>query len=206
MSRPRSPLGEGEEIWFEVKAHRKVLIRPVLALIGIAFAGSYGFFVIPPGGAATVGRVLVLVATLLVLIWWVAWPVLRWRWTAYVLTNRRLVVRTGVLSRGGWEQPVGELTDVTFGSSLLDRLLGYGTLTVAAGESGDLVLTHVPRSSEVHRGVTRLAERVAQQRAAQVAELDRDSGSERHQRRTWRLPLEQATARLGRAAPGRRRR
>lgn len=158
MSLPRRVLGEGEEICDAFNPHQKELVRPVLALLVVVFAASYAYFTIPAGGAAPIGRGLVLAAAAVLLGWWTAAPVLRWRMTHYVLTNQRVVLRTGVFTRTGRDLPLHRVTDVSFTAGPLERLLGCGTITVESGESGQLVLTDVPGVQVVQREIYRLVE------------------------------------------------
>ena len=58
------------------------------------------------------------------------YPLLKWRTTRYELTTRRMRLRTGVVARNGSDIPLSRITDVSFRKSLLDRLLGCGTLIV----------------------------------------------------------------------------
>ena len=87
-------------------------------------------------------------------------PFLRWRTTLFVITTRRVVVRTGVLSRQGRDVPLSRINDVTFSHDLVERLLGCGTLVVeSAGERGQVTLTEVPRVETVQRTLYDLVER-----------------------------------------------
>lgn len=72
-------------------------------------------------------------------------PFLRWRTTVYELTNRRLRLREGIISRIGRDIPISRISDVSFAQGPLDRLLGCGKLIVESpGEHGQLVLTEIP--------------------------------------------------------------
>jgi len=87
-------------------------------------------------------------------------PFLRWRGTLFVVTDRRVVLRSGVLSRSGRDVLLSRINDITFSHSLVERLLGCGTLVVdAAGERGEVVLTAVPGVEQVQRTVHGLAAR-----------------------------------------------
>jgi uncharacterized membrane protein YdbT with pleckstrin-like domain len=159
VSLPRKALGEGEEICYDLHPHKKMLVRPLLALIAVVFAASYAVFAIPPGGSASISRFLVLAAASVLLLWWAGWPFLRWQSTNFVLTNRRVVLRTGMFSRTGRDVPLHRVNDVAFTHGLLDRLLGCGTLTIeSAGERGQLVLIDVPQVQVVQREIYRLIE------------------------------------------------
>jgi len=88
------------------------------------------------------------------------WPFLKWITTSYIVTDRRLITRVGVIARSGRDMPLSRVNDVTFAhEGLLERILGCGTLVVeSAGERGQLVLRDVPHVEDVQRDVYRLAE------------------------------------------------
>lgn len=157
---PKKLLGEGEEVEMAMRPHWKEMIGPVLVLLVVSPLATYVTAVVPDGSAQTWLRLAVVVVALLVLIRWVLWPFLVWLTTAYVITDRRLITRVGVIARLGRDMPLSRVNDVTFEhSNLFERMLGCGTLTVeSAGERGQLVLRDVPRVEEVQRDVYRLAE------------------------------------------------
>ena len=126
-------LGDGERIELDLRPHGKALVRPVLVLVGLAFLASYAFFSLPTGptGGAPLARWAVLCAALGLVTWWVVPPLLRWRTSTAVATNRRIVVRAGIVSRIGQDVPLHRITDVSFAHGLLDRVLGCGTVTLS---------------------------------------------------------------------------
>lgn len=152
-------LGEGEEIVSDLHTHWKALLLPILALILVVGAASFGYFAIPDGSAQQIGRYVVLGVALVLVLWWTVWPYLRWRTNNFVLTNRRIVTRTGVFSRSGRDVPLHRINDVSFTHSLIERMLRCGTLVVeSAGERGQLTFSDVPQVEEVQREVYRLME------------------------------------------------
>jgi uncharacterized membrane protein YdbT with pleckstrin-like domain len=89
----------------------------------------------------------------------VAIPLLRWRTTTYELTNRRLRLRAGLLTRTGRDFPLTRISDVSFAQGLLDRILGCGRLVVESpGEHGQLVLTEIPNVQGVQATLFQLVE------------------------------------------------
>ena len=86
-------------------------------------------------------------------------PLLTWLTTHFVVTNRRVIMREGVLSRTGRDVPLYRINDVTFTHSLLERMLGAGTLIVeSAGERGQVTLGDIPHVEHVQREIYRLME------------------------------------------------
>jgi uncharacterized membrane protein YdbT with pleckstrin-like domain len=125
-------------------------------VVGLA---TFGWLRVPSGSFQAAGRWAIAVVGLLVLLVWSLWPYLRWRTTQFVLTNRRVILRTGVLSRTGRDIPLHRVNDVTFSHSLFERILRCGTLVVeSGGERGQLSLRDVPQVESVQREVYRLME------------------------------------------------
>ena len=80
------------------------------------------------------------------------------------MTNKRVVVRTGILSRTGRDIPLTRVNDVTFTHNLLERILRCGTLVVeSAGERGQVQLTAVPRVEQVQRTLYELVEKAGRE-------------------------------------------
>jgi uncharacterized membrane protein YdbT with pleckstrin-like domain len=112
---------------------------------------------LPSGSSARYVRIAILVVGLLVLGFVSLRPWLRWVTTIYVVTNRRVAVRVGVLARTGRDVPLTRVNDVTFTHSVVERLFGSGTLTIeSAGERGQVVLEDVPHVEDVQRTIYRL--------------------------------------------------
>jgi len=163
---PRRLLGEGEHVVMAMRPHIKELLVPALVLLVASPAASYLAAVMPDGDAQPWLRLAVAVVAVLILLRWSVWPFLKWLTTSYVVTDRRLITRVGVVARSGRDMPLSRINDVTFDhTNLLERMLGCGTLVVeSAGERGQLVLRDVPRVEEVQRDVYRLAEQDEERR------------------------------------------
>jgi membrane protein YdbS with pleckstrin-like domain len=160
MGFPKRLLGEDETLVLELRPHAKRLVGPALVLLVTAPAATYLAGRIPAeGGLVGWVRWAVAVAAALVVLRWSVWPFLVWWNTVYVITDRRLVMRQGVISRRGHDMPLTRLNDVTFSHSLLDRMLGCGDLVVeSAGERGQVVLQDIPQVEKVQRTLYRLGD------------------------------------------------
>jgi uncharacterized membrane protein YdbT with pleckstrin-like domain len=90
-------------------------------------------------------------------IWLVLIPFLRWRTTTYTITNRRLITRSGIVNKIGKDLPLNRINEVSYERSLMDRILGCGSLNVqTAAEDGMVVLRDVPNVEHVSREITQL--------------------------------------------------
>jgi uncharacterized membrane protein YdbT with pleckstrin-like domain len=159
MAFPRRLLGDGEEVVLDLHPHWKRLVGPAALVPLVAGLATYVVFVLPSGSAQTAGRLAIVVVAAVVLVRFSVWPWLRWLTTRYVLTTHRVVIREGVFGRSGRDIPLTRVNDVSFHHSLLERMLGCGTLTIeSAGEHGQVELPEVPRVEQVQREVYRCVE------------------------------------------------
>jgi uncharacterized membrane protein YdbT with pleckstrin-like domain len=155
---PKKLLSDDESVVLETHPHWKTLVLPVLELLVICGLAGFLLAVVDPDVAkyVIIGVGLVLVVLAFVI------PLLRWRTTLFVLTDKRVVVRTGILSRTGRDIPLTRVNDVTFSHNLIERILGCGTLVVeSAGERGQVQLTEVPKVEQVQRQLYELVERAS---------------------------------------------
>jgi uncharacterized membrane protein YdbT with pleckstrin-like domain len=156
---PDSLLGEDEDVVLHLRTHWKALVRPALVLVATTGAASFLAAAVPAGSAQGWARLAVLAAAAVVVLRWAVWPYLAWWTSTFTLTDRRVVVRSGVLSRQGRDMPLARVNDVHFAHTFVERLLGCGTVVVeSAGERGQLVLDDVPRVEHVQRELYRLVE------------------------------------------------
>jgi hypothetical protein len=74
-----------------------------------------------------------------------------------IVTNRRMIRISGVLTRKVGSIPLKRMTDLTFHRGLWGRVLGYGDLVVesAGQEAGRYRLDHLPRPNDFYRVLSR---------------------------------------------------
>ena len=160
MGYPQKLLGNDEQIQFELRPAWKTLIWPVIWLLVIIGVFAYLMGKVNSwfdGSTATIMLWVIGVAALIALIVLVIRPFLFWWTTQYVFTNRRIIIRTGILSRKGRDMPLSKVNDVSFDNTVWERLLNTGTLMVqSAAESGQLIIENIPDVENVQREVYRL--------------------------------------------------
>jgi uncharacterized membrane protein YdbT with pleckstrin-like domain len=149
-------LGDDEYVVIHTRTHAKALLLPVVALLAIGAAVGVGLALMPPS-YYPVGPSVIAGVGLLLFCWMVLVPWLRWFTTTYTVTNRRLITRRGILNQTGTDLPLNRIHEVSTERSLLDRMLGCGTLNVAtAAEDGTVVLRDVPDAEHVHTEISQL--------------------------------------------------
>ncbi len=156
---PDDVLTDDEEVVLHLHPHWGSLVAPVLSVVAALGLTTLGVFFVPDGFLREAVQYLILALGLTAIGYFGVAPWLRWITTHYVITTERLMIREGIVTRSGRDIPLVWLNDVSYEQSLLDRLLGAGTLSIeSAGERGRMVLSHVPRVEEIHATLYELAE------------------------------------------------
>lgn len=138
-------LGPEEHVVAYTRSHWKALVVPVIVLIVTCAVAGFLLAAALTKVGPLLGWVVLAVAVLVIGRFTVR-PFLRWLATSYTVTNRRIILRSGVLHRSACDVPLQGIADVRSERGLLDRLLGCGTLIVSdAGEFGRSILHDVPR-------------------------------------------------------------
>lgn len=149
-------LGDGEHVIASTRTHWKALVFPVLALL-VTCAVTGFLTAIVPSTASDAGVWVVLVLALLVIVYATVRPFLVWLTASYTVTNRRLINRSGVFTRRGRDILLQRINDVNYERSVLDRVLGCGTLIISdASEEGRSVLPDVPHVEKLQLVITDL--------------------------------------------------
>ncbi len=154
MAFSRRLLAPGEEIVLEAHPNWSILAPRAGALL-VCVAASLALASQWTGAPLWFGFVLLGIVGL-VLLFAIA-RVISWRSTYLVLTNMRVVYRTGVLRRLGREIPLGRVQDVTYTQSIFERLVGAGSLTIeSAGTSGQEPFRDIAKPAAVQSLINRL--------------------------------------------------
>ncbi|HRD12131.1 MAG TPA: PH domain-containing protein [Mycobacterium sp.] len=154
MGYPENVLATDEQVVLHRHPHWKRLIGPVLVLlISTAVAAFVAALVTNTGWEPTAKRVLygVIAAVWLVLIGWLTvWPFFSWLTTHFVITDRRVMFRHGLLTRSGIDIPLARINSVEFRHGLLDRMVRTGTLVIESASQDPLEFHDIPRVEQVH--------------------------------------------------------
>jgi uncharacterized membrane protein YdbT with pleckstrin-like domain len=162
---PRKLLNDGEEVVIDQRPHWSFLVGPVLAAIAVIVVAVAILVAFPSAPGAVIVVILLCLAAAMV---WLAGRYTRWASTSFVLTNSRIVYRTGVVARRGREIPLDRLNDISVHQSLLERLVGSGRLYLeSAGAMGQEAFIGVPEcvtvQKAIHQQLTQSQRRWAEQ-------------------------------------------
>jgi membrane protein YdbS with pleckstrin-like domain len=163
VSFPEKLMADDEEVVEHLHPHWITLVGPVVAFLLICGLSGLGIAFLPDSskhhGPHQILLYAILIIALLLIIWLVLVPVIKWRSTHYVITTHRVLIRRGVLNHVGRDITLGRINDVSYEQSIWDRIVGAGSLTIeSAGEQGQETLVNIPHADNAQQTLNRLIE------------------------------------------------
>ncbi len=154
MGYPQNVLAKDEHVVLHRHPHWKRLIVPALILIVATAAAAFiAGYVNTLHWESTAKNIvfLVIAAVWLILIGWLTvWPFLNWLTTHFVITDRRVMFRHGLVTRSGIDIPLARINSVEFRHGIFDRMLRTGTLIIESASQDPLEFHDIPRVERVH--------------------------------------------------------
>lgn len=154
MGYPDNVLAEDEQVVLHRHPHWKRLVGP--ALITILATGLASFLAAVVNdtdwadNAKTVVSLVILAIWLVVIGWLALWPFFTWWTTHFVVTDRRVMFRHGLVTRSGIDIPLARINSVEFRHGLIDRILRTGTLIIESASQDPIEFFDIPRVEHVH--------------------------------------------------------
>jgi uncharacterized membrane protein YdbT with pleckstrin-like domain len=146
-------LNDGESVVVSTRTHPKALLGPLCWLILALAVAAVVTRLVDHDVVDLVVWILAAVA----IVWLVLRPLLVWATASYTVTNRRLITRSGVITRRGHDIPLARISDVAYERGLVDRMLGCGTLVISdASTNGRVSLPDIPHVEETQRRLQQL--------------------------------------------------
>ena len=115
-------------------------------------------------GSLSITTVKTVIALVLIIaaVLWAGLRILRWRFATYHLTDKRIVMEGGILSRTAETIPLDRIQNTVIHRPLGDRLIGAGDIEIEfAGRDGVEVLHRIPKAEAVLQRDARHHERAA---------------------------------------------
>ncbi len=159
MTFPRHLLTDDEDLVLDLRPHWWQIAPPASLLLlatvvgVVALATSWWGPVDYVIGILWIGALLYFVANYM-----------KWSTTNFVVTNERVISRTGVVSKTGIEIPLDRINTVFFNQSIFERMIGAGDLGIeSAGEGGRQQFSDIRKpnivQNEIYRQVEGLEDR-----------------------------------------------
>jgi uncharacterized membrane protein YdbT with pleckstrin-like domain len=147
---PDDLLVPGEQIVMHRHPHWKMLVLPVIVFLLVVGIGTFLAALVRAQPWAPWAWLALVVIGAGVAVRFTLLPVLRWRTTHFVVTTRRVLIREGVFARNGIDIPMSRINSVQFRHTLVERMLGCGTLIIESASDEPLEFDDVPGVERVH--------------------------------------------------------
>lgn len=154
MAYPDRLLNDHEAVVVDLHPHWWYFVRPTAFLV-VAIAAGVATIAMTDAGSTvrTVAAWASLVAIAVATVWVIARYV-RWGSTLFVVTNQRIIFRSGVMVKRGVEIPIDRVNTVHSSQGLGERLVGAGDLVIeSGGESGRQHFTDIRHPDRVQREI-----------------------------------------------------
>lgn len=154
MGYPRGTLAPDQHLLLHRHPHWKALIAPVLWFLLLTAAAALVWWWQRGADLSDTARTVIGIATGVLWAAGVGWltlaPAIRWATTHFVITDRRVMFRTGVFTRSGIDIPLARINTVQFRHELIDRILRTGTLIIESASDDPLEFNDIPQVERVH--------------------------------------------------------
>ncbi len=152
MVYPSRLLNDNETVSVDLHPHWWFLIGPMLALVAAIVAGIVTLVATNPDDTVRAAAQWAVIAAILLSAIWLVSRYGRWTTTHFVITNRRVIFRSGLFTKRGIEIPLDRVNTVHFHQRLLERMVGAGDLLIeSGGENGRQRFTHIRQPDRVQR-------------------------------------------------------
>jgi uncharacterized membrane protein YdbT with pleckstrin-like domain len=161
---PKKLLNEGEEVALDLRPHWWFFSKHIasgiplfIVLLLIAFQTHGDLF-----------HWLFILWGIVAVVWagWLALKYLEWNFTHFVVTDDRVIYRTGVLAKRGVEIPMERINNINFHQGMWERIIGAGDLDIeSAGKDGQSHFDDVWHPDGVQQELYRQMEVNAKKRA-----------------------------------------
>lgn len=97
---------------------------------------------------------VVWIAFFVVIIGWLIYPIFAWFFAHFILTDRRLILSTGVVNKHTMAIPLEMVNDVRSSQNAWERIFNYGDVVIeTAGEYGQQPFTNIGHPLEVKKQI-----------------------------------------------------
>ncbi len=157
MGFPESVLARDERVERSLHPHWLTVVAPTLLGVVLLVGAVLVVLATPDDDTGNLVQWVAIGVAVVVALFAVLVPYLRWRTTHYVITSHRVMVRRGLLTKTGKDITLSKITDVSFEQTLFDRMINAGSLHIeSAGDSPDEDLRNIPQSNHVQQLINRL--------------------------------------------------
>ena len=161
MAYPDRLLNDNEMVSVDLHPHWWFLAGPIVVMTSAIAAAVVTLIVTEPDSTTRTVAAWASIGAMALSALWLISRYGRWLTTHFVITNRRVIFRTGLLTKRGIEIPIDRVNTVHFHQGVLERLVGTGDLLIeSGGETGQQRFTDIRQPDRVQRVIhAEMAER-----------------------------------------------
>jgi uncharacterized membrane protein YdbT with pleckstrin-like domain len=162
---PKKLLNEGEEVALDLRPHWWFFSKHIATGIPLFIVAI--LILVETSGSPK--KWLLVLWAIVAVAWagWLALKYLEWNFTHFVVTDDRVVYRTGVMAKRGVEIPMERINNINFHQGMWERLIGAGDLDIeSAGKDGQSHFDDIWHPDGVQQELYRQMEANARKRAA----------------------------------------
>ncbi|WP_068276239.1 PH domain-containing protein [Aldersonia kunmingensis] len=153
MGYPEDALASEEELLLHCHPHWKMLLLPALTFVVLTAIAGFAIGAVQnnlDGDVRFWLIIAILVIWLALVLWRCVSALVSWKSTHFIVTDRRVLTRQGIITHSGIDIPMGRISSVQFRHGLIDRMVGAGTLIIGSPSEDDLEYDDIPRVQKVH--------------------------------------------------------
>jgi membrane protein YdbS with pleckstrin-like domain len=153
----------GERVLFKTRplllsALESTFIRFILLLLLLYFFSTIiTYFALIQGSVSSLVNIPfvewatdILILLIAILFFWILWSFLSWRSVCYILTNQRVMIKSGVISKKSVYMHYDKMQDIIVTRGLLQRLSSSGNIEIFGGhDRTSLIMENIPKPDEV---------------------------------------------------------
>jgi uncharacterized membrane protein YdbT with pleckstrin-like domain len=164
---PPKLINEGETVVLDLKPHwwffwKHIIVGAAVLLVLVLYVGPMN----SPNWGKWPLAIGILVYAAFVVVKYLAWT-----YTHFVLTDRRVISRSGIVSKRGTEIPLERINNIDFHQRIWERVIGAGDLDIeSAGRDGQSHFENVRHPDMVQQEIYRQMEVNTRRQAGWQAE------------------------------------
>ena len=155
MTLSKKLLSRDEVVVRHMHTHIKVLLWRFVVETLLLVVGVVASVMAPtswqPWGLLAIWVAVVVLSVPLLLVPW-----LQWYTHTYTVTTKRIITRSGIISRAGHDLPLTRISDIQLDKDVTDRFFGCGTLALQTSSDDPLLLHDVPQVEKVQVEISNL--------------------------------------------------
>lgn len=103
------------------------------------------------------GTTFSLIITILSMLIWILWDILSWRSKIYTITNKRAMIKKGIIKKKSVYMYYDKVQNIIVSQSLIERMSYSGDIEVFGGNGRtSLVLAGIPNPGEIENMINRM--------------------------------------------------